>query len=242
MPILTLSTIFFVQGFSCAQVYVGVKGGYNFSQMLPDPNIDQGLRQGIAGGIVFKEITKPNVGLQAEIMFTQKGWTEEFRLPIGGIAEIRTAAFRYNYIEVPIMTNIRLGKRRFQYFLNIGPHFSYLLGTDSTINKLPEDEVSFRYNEATVVRFEYGASVGVGIAAKIGNGLLQIDGRASYGLNNIIDRDAIGAPLSSQNIVGQVAISYLVNLADLWKKKPKNQDETPKEIPKTLQPPNPKGP
>lgn len=197
-----------------AQTWAGFKGGYTLSQTTFEPDIDIQRQSGILAGLVLKQSAKPNVGLQAELNFSQKGWIETFD-DFG----TRTAAFRYNYLELPIMTNIYLGRRRVQYFLNLGPFFSYLLSADSTFNKLPDDTPTYSFSERTAINFEYGLAAGLGVNVKIGQGMLMAEARLAIGLNNAIDRDATDAPLGSQNQAAQFSLSWLFDAQKLFKKK-----------------------
>lgn len=196
-----------------AQTLVGFTGGYGVSTVLFDPtdNLEFDLVQGGRGGIMLKNHGK-NVGIQAELNYVQKGWRQNFRNP-GSNLPTRTADFTFSYLELPIMTQIYLGQR-VKYFLNLGPHFAYQLGVDSTFNLFVQDTISYRYRRAANVRFEYGASVGFGLSVDIGKGSLHLEARGSWGLNNVIDRDRRGSPVSSQNLVVHAKLGYLHRIGE----------------------------
>ena len=199
---------------SKAQISVGLKGDYHISQVSFDPDVGLNFDflPGITTGAVIKVSANPNVGLQAEINYSQKGWSEDFSR--AGEAEDqlnRLKSYRYNYIDVPILTHIYVGGDRMNVFFNLGPHLSFLLGTDSTQtdNIRDDDFPAYSYKESTAINFEYGISVGAGLSLNIGKGTLQLEARLTQGLNNIIDRDTENAPTSSLNQVAGISLTYL---------------------------------
>ncbi|MEM1136377.1 MAG: porin family protein, partial [Bacteroidota bacterium] len=214
---------------SYAQISVGLKSEYHFSQVNfdPDAGLNFALLPGLTMGAVMKISANPNVGLQAEINYVQKGWTEDFSRA-GEPEELlnRLQTYRYNYIEVPILTHIYVGGKKINVFFNLGPHLSFLMGTDSTSsNVLPTDTASYVYDNNTAIGFEFGISAGAGLAINIGRSTLQIEGRLTRGLNNIIDRDTDGAPTGSTNQVIGISLSYLYRIRDLSKLKKEVPDE-----------------
>ncbi|MBX2842739.1 MAG: PorT family protein [Flammeovirgaceae bacterium] len=217
--LLLFVSLFFCFAFtSHAQVWIGIKGGYNSSQIVLDPNLNTSeVLSGYLGGLMFKVSANPNVGLQAELNYSQKGWTELTRNSNGEIDPNLSFTMRYNYIDFPILTNIYVGKKRVKYFLNFGPHLSYLLSATNTTNDTREDqstviEPTFPYDEGTAKPVEFGVTVGLGLTIDMLKGTFQFEGRGTMGLNNIIDRESEGAPLSSQNQVINFSVGYLFPL------------------------------
>ena len=72
-----------------------------------------------------------NLGLQAELNFIQHGWDEKFE---------DQPQYKYsrtiNYFELPILTHIYFGSKRFRVFVNLGPKIGYAFGekTDENLN------------------------------------------------------------------------------------------------------------
>jgi hypothetical protein len=213
-----------------AQVEVGVKGGYHVSQVLFEPNIGLNLDflPGMQTGAVIKVSANRNVALLAELNFSQKGWTENFRRandPENIFFLERTQTFRYNYLELPILTHIYVGGKRVNVFINLGPHFSFLIGADSTSSaeKLEDDVATFSYSSNTAVNFEYGVTAGAGIAVTVGKGTFQLEARLNQGLNNIINRDSQNAPTASLNQLAGISLTYLFRI------KQRNNNDIPPE-------------
>ncbi|MDW7690967.1 porin family protein [Flammeovirgaceae bacterium SG7u.111] len=209
-----------------AQFSIGLKGGYNFSSVTFEPDISTEFRTGYTGGLVFRNSIKPNVGLIAEINYTQKGWTELF--PRTDILDARRAYFEYDYIEVPFMTHIYFGGGFAKVILNLGPHFSYLLSQNSYAELAPGDEITYNYTEENTIKFEYGISIGAGLRFNLGKaGDLHVEFRAAQGLNNILDREQPDTPIGSQNLAMGAQVTYFINIAgsDPTKKATKDAPE-----------------
>ena len=217
-----------------AQLEIGFKGGYNVSQVVFQPAIGLNLEflPGIQAGIAAKLSANPNVALQAELNFSQKGWIEDFRSANDSEALLaldRTQSYRYNYIDLPILTHIYVGGNRVNVFLNLGPHFSFLMSVDSTSSaqKLDSDIPTFSYASNNAINFEYGVTAGAGIAVTVGKGTFQLEARLTQGLNNIIDRDTPNAPTQSLNQLAGVSLTYFFRLRD--RKNEQNIDPPPSE-------------
>ena len=215
-----------------AQVDVGFKGSGHVSQVLFEPAIGLNFDflPGIETGAVVKVSANPNVALQAELNFTQKGWTENFARASDNIDIInldRTQTFRYNYLQVPILTHIYVGGNKFKVFMNLGPHFALLMSADSSrsTDAQAEDIASYRYESSKAVNFEYGVTAGAGINFTIHKSTFQIEGRLTQGLNNIINRDSENAPTASLNQLVGVSLTYFFRLKD--KKEKEDVDESP---------------
>ncbi len=221
-----------VNTFGLAQVDIGIKGGGHVSQVLFEPNIGLNFDflPGIETGIVAKVSANPNVALQAELNFSQKGWIEDMRSP-SDPQEIfnleRTQTFRYNYLQVPILTHIYVGGEKFKVFLNLGPHFALLMGADSSrsADAQETDIAAYRYESSTAVNFEYGVTAGAGINFTIGKSTFQAEARLTQGLNNIVNRDSQNAPTASLNQVAGVSLTYFFRLKD--KKEKADVEESP---------------
>lgn len=216
---------------SFAQVDIGLKGGFHVSQVLFEPGIGLNFDflPGIETGLAVKVSANPNVALQAEVNFSQKGWTENFVRASDDFAIInleRTQTYRYNYIQVPVLTHIYVGGNRIKVFLNLGPHFALLLGADSsrTADAQETDIASFTYDSGTSVNFEYGVTAGAGLNVKVGKGIFQLEGRLTQGLNNVINRESEGAPTASLNQLAGVSLTYFFRFKDRPKKEEANQE------------------
>ena len=120
--VLTVISSFFACCFLFAQknkfqqeLSLGASFGTTFSRVSFAPtSVQQKMKLGYTGGLALRWITEKNLGLQAEINFTQQGWEEKFE---------EQPQYQYsrtiNYIEIPFLTHIYFGSKRFRAFINL---------------------------------------------------------------------------------------------------------------------------
>lgn len=182
----------------------GIKQGVNYSTVNFSPGIKQSMTLGYTGGLVYKYQNERRVGLQIELNYTQKGWTED-------LDTINNSYRRkMDYIELPIITHIVLGKRSVKYYANIGTTFAYLVSEteDLTVN----NEVYRReyYEKEIENTFDYGilGEIGITYDSKIGE--LQIGVRYQLTLTDLFKTSSETVFDNSQNQVWSFAITYFL--------------------------------
>jgi len=155
------------------EMYIGASMGVTESMVLFKPAITQGFLMGFNGGIVFRYIAEKNVGMQAELNFSQRGWKEASGL----------YTRQLNYVELPFMTHIYIGTKN-RVFFNLGPKISYLLServlVNSTVNSTDIQQITSVQHP-----FDYGLCTGLGILFNIKGKILQLDTRANFGLSDV---------------------------------------------------------
>ena len=155
------------------EMYIGANLGVTESMVLFDPAITQGFLMGFNGGIVFRYIAEKNVGMQVELNFSQRGWTESSGL----------YSRQLNYVELPFMTHIYIGHKN-RVFFNLGPKISYLISERVLLNS---NNSSSEIQHSTSVQhpFDYGLCAGLGLLFNIDGKIIQLDTRANYSLSDI---------------------------------------------------------
>ena len=178
------------------EMYLGASLGVTESMVLFNPAIVQGYLMGYNGGIVFRYIAEKNVGMQAELNFSQRGWVEKSGL----------YTRQLNYIELPFMTHIYVGKKN-RFFFNLGPKISYLISEKTVLNTSGTTELQ----HITPVQhpFDYGGCAGLGILFNIKGRILQLDTRANYSLSNIFDDQKKDYFSNSNNFNASVNLAWL---------------------------------
>ena len=196
------------------ELYMGVSGGTTFTKVRFYPNIAESYMQGYASGMMFRLISEPHIGFQAEVNFTQKGWKED------SVGYSR----RINYISIPIMTHINIGKKTVRFILNLGPEVAFKI---SEKEKFADPAVS--EPGATGYRTFFGKpsdnsldllfTVGIGMEYHLrGGGAFALEGRGFYSLPNLFDKNKYVYSISQGNGI-QVKLAYFFQLN---KKKAKN--------------------
>lgn len=114
------------------ELSLGASFGTTFSKVsFAQTKVQQKMKMGYTGGLTLRWITEKNLGLQAELNFIQHGWDEKFE---------DQPQYKYsrtiNYFELPILTHIYFGSKRFRVFVNLGPKIGYAFGekTDENLN------------------------------------------------------------------------------------------------------------
>ena len=182
------------------EMYIGANLGVTESMINFSPAIPQGFLMGFNGGIVFRYIAEKNVGIQAELNFSQRGWTESSGL----------YSRQLNYIELPFMTHIYVGRKN-RFFFNLGPKISYLLSERVILNSTV-GSVDAQHVTSVEHPFDYGLCTGLGMLFNINGKIIQLDTRANYSLSNIFADTKRDVFSSSNNLNLSVNLAWLFQL------------------------------
>lgn len=189
------------------ELMVGPAFGVNFSSVSFAPNVKTKLLMGYLGGVTLRWTTEKNIGIQAEVNFSQNGWDEKFEM---------NPEYKYtrtiNYLELPIMTHIYVGGKRARFFFNLGPKVGYMM-SESTSSFLPDEDIpgEKRQRETPVEnKFSWGLCGGPGFELRTGIGTFNLEGRYSYGLGDLFkSHNKKGLSKSSGQVFG-VKLAYLI--------------------------------
>lgn len=196
------------------EFYIGASFGTNFSSVSFAPKIQTKLLMGYMGGIMARWNTEKNIGLQAEINYSQNGWDEDFEdYPDKGYQYTRTL----NYIEMPFLTHIYFGGQRTRFFINLGPKIGYLL-SESTKQNIEGvdfgDKNTLQHTTPVKHKFGWGLCGGPGFEIRSGIGTFSLEGRYYYALGDIFSNsktDDDYFPKSSGQVFS-VKLAYLFPL------------------------------
>ena len=191
-------------------ISIGAKAGMTFSNMTFSPSVKQGMKQGMTAGVAFRYAEEKNFGLIAEVNFVQRGWQEDFE----------ETDFIYKrqltYIQIPLLTHVYFGGRRFKGFLNAGPEIGFLIGDHVTSNfdyRNPEKVEGFPIQNRTLEqmsmdisrKFDYGITAGPGCEFYIRpRHSIVLEARYYFGIGNIFPdkkKDVFSASRGSSIIV-----------------------------------------
>lgn len=189
------------------ELSVGIKGGVSYSRFNFEPAKDQEFLQGYTGGIIIKHVAQRRVGVQMEVNYVQKGWTERLR---PGVSYSRSL----DYVEAPLLTHVTIGNRNTRFIVNLGPYAAYLISGGTASGKPEvvegEEEPDTGYQFRSVDNsFEYGLAVGLGMVQKTSFGSFQLEARGQHSLHDIFSRASDA--LSSKNQNASLTLSYLID-------------------------------
>jgi hypothetical protein len=182
------------------EIYIGASFGASESMILFKPNVTQNFLQGYNGGVVFRYVADKNVGFQAELNFSQRGWAEKKGL----------YTRQLNYIELPFLTHFYFGNKS-RFFFNIGPKISYLISEKELINNTT---ASTEVQQTTKIQnpFDYGVSAGFGYLINIKGNIIQLDTRANYSLSDVFSNDTRDYFDTSNNLYLTVNLAWLLKI------------------------------
>ena len=201
-----------------SRLELGVAGGMNFSRMEFQPSIRQKLIGGYNGGLSLRYTSEKYFSMicatQIEVNFSQRGWKEDFD---DGTNNFYSRVM--DYVEIPLFAHLSWGKeeRGFQFFLNLGPQFGFLLNEKEHYNgdwKIEERPVSLQpiYGKKIEHNFDYGIAGGLGIEWKTRAGNFFIEGRYYYALGDIFGNSKTDDFGRSANMTIYARLGYSIRL------------------------------
>lgn len=197
-----------------SHIFVGGHAGATLSSMSFSPSVKQQMIQGMMMGVTFKYAEERNFGLVAEINMVQRGWAENFE------ETEFTYKRRLSYIQIPLMTHIYFGGKRFKGFVNLGPEVSYLIGDNISANfdyMNPQSVAGFPIANRMLDqmkmdvsnKFDYGITGGAGIEFFVQpRHSLTLEGRYYFGIGNIFPSKKKDVFSASRGTAIEIAIGY----------------------------------
>lgn len=184
---------------------IGVNGGMNLSSVGFTPKVTQGQLPGYTFGLTARYISEKYFSticsIQGEVNYSQMGWREKI-ITINSEPVINPTTNekeqyerQITYIQVPLMAHLAWGKeaKGFNFFIQAGPQFGYMLGETTTTNFTTEtantadraNKTTAQYTMPVEKKFDYGIVAGAGVELSLPIGHFMIDARYYYGLGNI---------------------------------------------------------
>ena len=192
--------------------YLGVKGGAHFSSVyFSDTFRPVVMRTGIAYashfGFVGKIFLDKHAGIQAEVVFVEKGYEQVFLQSEGFYAA------KMNYLEIPVMANAYFGKKRSEIFVNAGPYFEMFLSQQQTkIGQETEEEEFYPFDPESDRTLGYGMRAAAGINRRFIFGLVQLEAGMTFSISDMLvtNRLVSQVPDGSKHYTGFLSLSYMI--------------------------------
>ncbi|WP_080904547.1 porin family protein [Parabacteroides sp. Marseille-P3160] len=188
------------------ELAIGPSFGVNYTTVLFMPKVDTKMKQGFTGGVTFRLKTEKNLGLQAEINYSQEGWEETFDDPRYSFS--RTLS----YIEVPFMTHIHFGGKRSRFFINLGPMVGFYWGgnSKSQLEGYETNRPTEQHSMDVQNKIQWGLGGGPGYELHTGIGSFILEVRYYYLLGDIYKtrKEDVFSQASGQ--VFSAKIAYLI--------------------------------
>lgn len=179
-----------------AQVRIGITGGVDYNVYSIDTHyMDNWHYEGAIGftiGVMGQYDFKDWMGLRAELNWTQKNHRQ---YGTGDYLELTDIDTYNNYLQIPIMTSLSLGKNKLRGIMNIGGYGAWWMSSirsggfpglpyGTTITKvISSDNISFSNERDN--RFDFGLVGGIGIEWHFHRDwACQIESRCYYSLTS----------------------------------------------------------
>ena len=179
---------------------VGVKGGFNVSNLYIDDISDENARYGFNVGLYGQVLSSEKAALQLELLYSTKGSRAFYET--GTLNQ--EVKYNLNYLDLPVLAVIKLGESA---EIHLGGYASYLLNANISYSgdlANGTDEI----DKDNLKSYDYGLVGGVGFNF----GAVQVGARYNYGLVKIADSDAARRAIGdSKNSFAQLYVSF--NLA-----------------------------
>jgi len=195
----------------------GFTGGVNMVSVFSEEPLTYTDRQGnlivsnpyllkYVGGLSYKYISGKNVGLLAELTYTQKGGYNEFLFDKNGsVTDSILFNHQLDYIEFSFLTNVRLGKKHGKINLYLGPHLAYLINQNLTAM---EDTFGKEYVTGTDVKTEAGINVGGAYSFHFNKGEAELRFLYIHDFTNIFEAKTVNNFSFNQNQVYSLSLAY----------------------------------
>ncbi|MDE6116861.1 MAG: PorT family protein [Duncaniella sp.] len=200
---------------------IGAKAGGTMSRMSFSPEVHQKFTNGLTMGVTARYTEERFFGLIAEINLTQRGWAEDF-------ARDEAPEFSYSrtltYIQIPLLTHIYFGSKKFRGFVNLGPEFGYMIGNSINANFDYDNYASiqgfpqgYRTNEQLNMeiqnKFDYGIAAGIGMEWILKRKhSFFLEGRYYYGLGNIFKATKRDFFAASRGMSIELTLGYMIRI------------------------------
>ena len=141
--------------------------------------------------------------MQLELNYTQKGWSED-------LDTINNSYNRkLNYIELPLITQIVIGKRpKMKVYVNLGTSFAYLLSEKESVEVNNELYRREYYEKKVENYFDYSGLGELGLILNSGIGQFQVGVKYQYTFTDLFKTTEESIFKNSHNQLLNLSITY----------------------------------
>lgn len=218
---------------------IGVNGGMNFSRVSFLHNDiyrinelgNQSMKTGYRLGVVFRYINQKHFGVQIEANYLKAGWSEKFHEDEGftmvneiDLQDVKLSR-SFSFIEIPALAHIYFGKKKFRFFIELGPELSIMTQYGELKWNIPDDDErkAALLNDDPRLhedhnKLNYGLAAGLGFDILIGRCHAIIGGRYTFGFKDLYDNAKSDVFQRSNNQWVGVTASFLWSVVKFTEK------------------------
>jgi len=184
--------------------HIGVTGGVNISGVNFKPFTRQEGYTSYSTGLVLRHISEPNIGIQAEIIYSRKGWVES-----------RDTAGKYErsieVAELPVMAVFIAGRKTVRLSFGLGPYVNYRINEKETIILPDESYARPYYGKPLRDKMEGGFIVAAGFETHTKAGVFSLRSTFSHSLTNLFPLNAPEFYYESSRMMNlNASLSYML--------------------------------
>lgn len=184
------------------KIAVGVKAGANYSNVYDTEGeeFDADGKVGLAAGVFIAIPVGRFLGIQPEVLFSQKGYQSSGTILGYDYGMTRTS----NFIDVPLLLAIKPAP---MLTILVGPQYSYLVKqTDVFENPISDVVVEQEFENQNIRKNTLGFIGGIDVNFND----LVLGARVSWDLFNNAEDGSSSTP-RYKNVVGQITLGYRFN-------------------------------
>lgn len=135
--------------------HIGINAGVSMSRVAFRPTIHQDLLTSSSGGLVVRHISEPHIGIQLELNYAGKGWSED----LDSLGSYKRSLQTYN---VPMQAVFIAGSKLVRLAFTLGPYVSWLREEKESFSV---DTLYYKdyYERPLENKWEFGFTGGIGI-------------------------------------------------------------------------------
>ncbi|PID88229.1 MAG: hypothetical protein CSB06_01980 [Bacteroidia bacterium] len=184
----------------------------HFDDFAKIPITPEVQKKGLDAGLAFKYFSEKHFGLLMELNFTGKGGANEFLYDLDeGTSDSALVSYSHDLksLEMPLMMDIRFGKKHLQLHLYGGMHLAWIFSEQI---ELLEPDGGRKYPRHSDYTFDGGIDAGVGISYQFSQHYLELGFRYSRGLINSFKAYSINESFYTKNKAYIVGLHYFYRL------------------------------
>ncbi len=185
--------------------HIGINAGVNISRVAFKPSIHQNLLTSASAGLVIRHISEPHIGLQFELNYAGKGWSED----LDSLGSYKRSLQTY---YIPMQAVFIAGSKVLRLAVTLGPYVSWLKGEKEAFSV---DTSYYRayYKQPLEDRWEFGFTGGLGIEFHSKAGVFGIRATYSNSLTNLfpLNSDAFYYNASRSQLL-HAGFTYFIKL------------------------------
>lgn len=186
-----------------------------------EQQVNTSTRTGFAFGGAFYLSFTPNIGIQCEPVYIQKGAKVNVKWTENGTSIDMDQTFKTNYIDIPVLLKASFGQKNIRPYILAGPYIALRTGDamvdvdrlavngQDITSQIPSNEREVKLDTKST---DFGINLGAGFLFPLTTNYLFIEGQYSIGLTNInAEEDGDVGTLKTKGI--QIRIGLLFSLA-----------------------------